>query len=194
MWFCSKLHSWFYLNQTLPSGLQATTPSNLWRGLKSLQLKFVEFAIKVKKGDQGRFVSGHTISARWLVICLERWPEYLICAYLNILFIIKMKIIVLMKWSYRLFAIMLTTEPRMVSIHWACSPIIFEPICFSYTSFWCHFLDCTSKDMPLEYLCLNCFCVWFNYVYLEVLKVFKNLETTIGFKNVELILHFNYVV
>ena len=55
---------------------------------------------------------------------------------MNIVFNIKVKIHMLIKWSYRSPSIMLTIEPRMNSIVWAHSPIFFQ-----HMSFWCPFLD-----------------------------------------------------
>ena len=59
---------------------------------------------------------------------------------MNILFIIKVNILVPIKWSYRLppSTNMSTIESRMVSLFWACSLISFEVTLFF---FWCWFLD-----------------------------------------------------
>ena len=40
-----------------------------------------------------------------------------------ILFVIKVKILVLVSWSYRSPLIMLTIEPRMAIVYWARGPI-----------------------------------------------------------------------
>ena len=45
-----------------------------------------------------------------------------------ILFIVKVNILELIKWSYRSLAIMLTIEPKMVKIFWARSPISFKHV------------------------------------------------------------------
>ena len=58
-------------------------------------------------------------------------------AHMNILFIIKVNILMLIKWSYRSPNIMLTIEPRIVSIFWACGPISFRHM----MSFWCPLLN-----------------------------------------------------
>ena len=54
---------------------------------------------------------------------------------MNVLFITKVKILVLIEWSYMPPPpIVLTIEPRMLSIFWARSPISFK-----HMSFWCPF-------------------------------------------------------
>ena len=55
---------------------------------------------------------------------------------MNILFIIKFNIFVLIKWSYSFHPTMLTIEPRMVVIFQACSPISFKRM-----SLWYPFLE-----------------------------------------------------
>jgi hypothetical protein len=56
---------------------------------------------------------------------------------MNILFMIEVKILKLMKWSYRCLppSIMLIIEPRRL-INWACSIILLK-----HTSLWCPFFD-----------------------------------------------------
>ena len=94
-----------------------------------------------------------------MAICLTNYV-----AHMNILFIIKVNILVLIEWSYRSPKIMLTTEPRMVSIYWA-----HRPICFEHMSFWCSFLDPHPTHIPLNYRCPDYCYVWVRHVYLRLL-------------------------
>ena len=56
--------------------------------------------------------------------------------HMNILFMIKVKILMFVKWSYRSPLITQTMEPRMNKIFWAHNPISFKHI-----SVWCPFWD-----------------------------------------------------
>ena len=56
---------------------------------------------------------------------------------MNILFILKVKILVLMKWSYRFPPVMLTMEPRLIIIFWAHNPTSSKYI----SPFWYLFLE-----------------------------------------------------
>ena len=60
--------------------------------------------------------------------------------------------------------IMLTIEPRMVIIFWACSPISFEGMYF-----WYPFLGDTPNHTPLIYRCPNKKCIWIRVVVLTYL-------------------------
>ena len=69
----------------------------------------------------------HAISTRYLG-CLNLVCGHFLIIYgacMNILFIIKVKILVLIKWLCRYPSIMLTIEPRMGIIFWACCPIYY---------------------------------------------------------------------
>ena len=52
--------------------------------------------------------------------------------------IIKVKTLVLIRWSYRSLSIMLTTEPGMVIIFWAQNPISFFDIRLFGSHTWSH--------------------------------------------------------
>jgi hypothetical protein len=57
-------------------------------------------------------------------------------AHMNILFIIKAKSLVLIKWSHRSPPIKMTIRPRMVFIFWALSPVLLK-----HVPFWYPFLE-----------------------------------------------------
>ena len=72
-------------------------------------------------------------------------------AYMNILFIIKMKFLKLIKWSYTSPPppMTLSVEPRMVNKFWACNPIASKHLSF----FGCVFIDPHLTHTPLKYRC-----------------------------------------
>ena len=73
----------------------------------------------------------------WLATRIEAVATFLIIfgAHMNILFIVKVNILVLIKWSYRSPQLCWLTESRMVIIFWAR-----RPISFTHMSFWYLFL------------------------------------------------------
>ena len=85
----------------------------------------------------------HTISAREMIskspivpiaICVINFGAHIII--LSIVKDVNVKILVLMKWSYRSPLPSLLLGPILGSIFWACSPILFNTC-----PFWCPFLD-----------------------------------------------------
>ena len=88
----------------------------------------------------------HAISMKWLAN--PHWGHSRIHR-MNILFIIKVKILVLVKWSYRSLSITLTIEPRMVSVFWCRSPISFK-----HMFVWNPVLEVHLTIHPLKYGCL----------------------------------------
>ena len=80
---------------------------------------------------------------------------------MNILFTIKVKILVLIKWSHRSLNMLITEPTKIINIFWACNPISSK-----HMSLWLYVLRSTPNHKPLTYMCHNCCCVQFRHVYL----------------------------
>ena len=86
----------------------------------------------------------HGISTRWLANP-NQGHSHFPYDHVKILFIIKVKILMLVKWSYRSPQIMPTIEPRMIIIIWARNPIIFK-----HKSFWYPFMEANQTTHHLN--------------------------------------------
>jgi hypothetical protein len=112
----------------------------------------------------------HAISARWLANpnCACSHLPLSFGAHINICFIIKVKILMLIKWSYTSpptkKKIMLNIEPRIVSIFWACSPIYLK-----HLSFVVSVLRSTPNHKSLKCRCPDYCYVGSTLVYLNFL-------------------------
>ena len=96
-----------------------------------------------------------------IAICFQ-----IFIARVNIQFIIKVYILVLIKWSCRFPPPPDHVELRMVSIFWACSPIILLVLV----------LRCTPNMITLKYRCPYYCCVQFNkevYIYTHTNDMLK---------------------
>ena len=75
--------------------------------------------------------------------------------------IIKVKTLVLIRWSYRSLSIMLTTEPGMVIIFWAQNPISFFDIRLFGSHTWSHtkahiahiYIGVLIRKVTISYVC-----------------------------------------
>lgn len=89
--------------------------------------------------------------------------------HMNIFFIVKVKVLMLVKWSYMFLHIMLTIEFRIISMFWARSLISFK-----HTYFWCPFLKSTPHHMPLGLRCFEYSHVGSRHIYLSLCHSPKN--------------------
>lgn len=105
----------------------------------------------------------HAIKARWLLN-----PDHAFShlshncrVHINILFIIKVKILKLNKWSYMFSQVILTIRPQMVSMFWACSSHLF----WTHTFLLVPVLIPTSNHIPLKYKWPYHCCVRYGRIY-----------------------------
>ena len=100
------------------------------------------------------------ISARWLANSIHACKDCLI-VHLDILFIIKVKIVMLIMWSYRSPQSCWVLSYTMVSIFW-----VYTPIFNKHMSFWCMFLTLHlttyHSNIGVPHYCY----VQFRHVYL----------------------------
>ena len=94
-------------------------------------------------------------------------------AHIKYLSIIKVKILVFLKWSYKFPRNMLTIEPRMVIMFWACSPI-YAIHMSSFFPFFIYVLGTTPNHIPFKYRCLS-YCQTFSSCVKSLLPCWKLL-------------------
>ena len=124
----------------------------------------------------------HVISMRWLADPKQgygRFPHNVL-PYMNILFIINVKILVLNKWSYRSPQLC-----KLLSLEWLSYFEHVNPISSIYISFLVSVLGATPNHIPLKYRCLIKISYRIRHVYH---RPWKNWSTLVGHMLLHLLL------
>ena len=103
------------------------------------------------------------ISMRWLANPNQGCTRFShnFGAHKNDLFIIKVKILVLVKWWHWSLPTTLTIEPRIINIIWACKPIPFK-----HVSFWYLFMEAHLTTYHSNTFVIITYNMWLNKVCL----------------------------